>query len=229
MDTLQNRLDIIEDRIDAAVRRAGRSRDEVKLMAVSKTRTRPEVEEAYGLGLRLFGENRVLEAQEKFLGLPSDVELHLIGHLQRNKAKIAAATVGCVQSLDKISTARALEQHCAALDKTMAVYIEINTSGESSKEGITDDQELSSTVEELLSLPHLRIRGLMTMAPFTDDEDAIRASFRTLRRQREHLASRFPAGDFSELSMGMSSDFELAIEEGSTLIRVGTQLFGARR
>ena len=233
MNTLEGRIDRIKEQMTAAARRAGRPVEEIKLMAVSKTRSREEVEAAYARGLRLFGENRVLEAKEKFQGLLGgalgDAELHLIGHLQRNKAKAAAASVDCVQSIDKISTARSLEQQCAALGKDLSIFLEINTSGESSKEGVKGEETLFPLVEEILSLSHLQLKGLMTMAPFTDDGEAIRRSFRSLRSRRDTLSARFPHGDFSELSMGMSSDFELAIEEGSTLIRIGTGLFGARR
>jgi hypothetical protein len=228
MESFTHRLNQIQERIDAAVRRSGRSPGAVKLMAVSKTRSRLEVEEAYRLGLRLFGENRVQEGAEKFDGMPEDTELHLIGHLQRNKAKAAAAAVTCVQSIDKLETAAALERYCADLDKTMKILLEVNTSGETSKEGVTNHAQLIPLIEAILEMPHLKISGLMTMAPFTDDQTAVRASFSALRKLQEHLVQDFPGTDFSELSMGMSSDFELAIEEGSTLVRVGTSLFGPR-
>jgi len=229
MEDFAQRLAQIQERIEAAERRSGRSPGAVKLMAVSKTRSRQEVEEAYRLGLRLFGENRVQEAAEKFDAMPADTELHLIGHLQRNKAKTAAASVVCVQSIDKFETAAALEKHCAELDRTMKILLEVNTSGEVSKEGVTNQAQLIPLIEAVLDMTHLKISGLMTMAPFTDDQTAVRASFSALRKLQEHLVKVFPETDFSELSMGMSSDFELAIEEGSTLVRVGTSLFGPRK
>ena len=219
----------IRERIEAAARNAGRNPEEVRLMAVSKTRSREEILEAYRQGMRLFGENRVQEMKEKFTDMPEDLELHLIGHLQRNKAAAAAGMAVCIHSLDKWETLTALDKACRALGKKMDVLLEINTSGEESKNGFTDNVCFFETVEKSLELEMITVTGLMTMAPFTDDRNAVRRSFRALRELRDRTLVRFPEMNLPVLSMGMSGDFETAVEEGSTLVRVGTMLFGERR
>jgi hypothetical protein len=181
-------------------------------------------------GLTLFGENRVQEAREKYQSPADDpeLELHLIGHLQRNKAKIAASLFRCVQSIDKLETAEALNRHCAELGRRMEVLLELNTSGEQTKFGFADAEQLWRTCEDISRLDSLRIRGVMTVGPFTADQDRMRRSFASLRECRDGLRSRYPELSLDILSMGMSADFEIAIEEGATLIRLGTVLFGPR-
>lgn len=198
-------------------------------MAVTKLKTADVVEEAYKAGLRLFGENRVQEAAEKFTGFHSDAELHIIGHLQTNKVKKAVEIASCVQSIDKLKTALELEKRCAAAGRVMDIYLEYNTSGEESKSGYRSRDAMYKDIEELSPLAHLRIRGLMTIGPFTDDEERIRGAFRELRGLFEGVKRTYPDLPLSELSMGMTSDFEIAVEEGSTLVRIGTALFGSRR
>ena len=224
---IRSNLEDIRCRIDEAAGRAGRSGADISLMAVSKTKPVEDIRAAYDAGQRLFGENRILEAEEKFEQLPEDAEMHMIGHLQRNKAAAAARAASCVQSIDKLSTASELNKKASALGKTLDFLIEINTSEEASKSGYRGIDGLRADIEKYLDFSNLRLRGLMTMAPFTDDEDAIRRSFRTLAGYFDEI-NRETGGMLDTLSMGMSSDFEIAIEEGSTLVRVGTAIFGSR-
>ncbi len=221
-------LEQIRQRMDEAARRAGRSPESVRLMAVTKTQPRVVVEAAYRVGLRLFGENRILEAEEKFRGLPGDCELHMIGHLQRNKAKLAAELVTCVQSIDKSETARALDARLLAIGRRMAIFLELNTSGEASKSGFASPEALRAALPEISVISSLEIRGLMTIAPLTEDAGAVRRAFRALASLLEELKAAHPELPLAELSMGMSGDFEIAIEEGATLVRIGTALFGER-
>lgn len=195
-------------------------------MAVTKGFPRELVAESLAAGVSLFGENRVQEAERKFAELSGRCEVHLIGHLQTNKARAAAGLFSCVQSIDSLHTAEALHARCAECDRSMDVLLELNTSGEESKSGFRGRNELLSCLDALGNLPRLRPRGLMTVGPLTDDPGKIRASFSRLRLLFEEISSLSPI--FDTISMGMSADFELAIEEGSTLVRVGTALFGPR-
>jgi PLP dependent protein len=225
--TLASALEEVRGRIDAAARRAGRDSSTVRLMAVTKGFPREVVGEASSLGLTLFGENRVQEAEEKFLDPPGPLELHLIGHLQRNKARAASGLFACVQSVDKVETAVALDVRCEERDRIMEVLLELNTSGEESKSGFRSRDELLAALEAISRLAHLRVRGLMTVGPLTENQGQVRSAFASLRTLFEELRSRGLSG-FDTLSMGMSGDFEIAIEEGSTLVRIGTALFGKR-
>jgi pyridoxal phosphate enzyme (YggS family) len=203
-------------------------------MGVSKFHGPDAVEAAWAAGLRLFGENRVQEAAEKFTGFAGrheGAEVHMIGVLQRNKAKTAAALFDCVQSVDRDSIIQELGKAAAGRAEALDILLELHT-GEESKSGFPDVEALLRGAELALSYPQLRIRGLMTMAPFTGDEGAVRDSFRRLVRARDTLESRFLPDSrcsWDCLSMGMSGDFEIAIEEGSTLLRIGTALFGDRQ
>ncbi len=200
-------------------------------MAVTKNFSLAEVEAAYSAGLRLFGENRVQEAEAKYGAAPPSLpplSLHLIGHLQRNKARKAAELFAGVDSIDKVDTAQALEATCATAGRTLEVLLEMNTSGEPTKFGFASEEELLAAVEPILALPHLRLRGLMTVGPLTEDQGEVRAAFRRLARLFERLRQRYAGQPLEVLSMGMSGDFETAVEEGSTLVRLGTALFGPR-
>lgn len=229
MAAVRDNIDALKERVRTAAERSGRTPDAVRVMAVTKTQPRELVEQAYEAGIRLFGENRIGEAQEKYAGFHDDAELHMIGHLQRNKVKQALGLVACVQSVDKVETAAALERRCAATSRELDILLEMNTSGEGSKEGFRSEEELYGALEEILPMGHLHLRGLMTVAAFTDEEALLRRSFRSLAELRESVQRRFSLASFSELSMGMSHDFEIAVEEGATLIRVGSLLFGARQ
>ena len=224
MQTFAERLEAVRSRMAGACARAGRSLDSVQLLAVTKTRPDGELLQGYNLGLRTFGENRVAEAVGKQSRLPEDIEWHMIGHLQSNKAKDSLG-FSWLHSLDTIDTAQALEKVFSRAGKTLNVLFEANTGGEDSKAGLRDLEGLFRLVRAVVPLPHLKIRGLMTMAPFTPDESVVRPCFVRLRSWAESLSQAFPDQDWSTLSMGMTNDFEWAIEEGSTLVRVGTALF----
>ena len=223
---LRRRLQQTRVRVAAAAARAGRNADDVRIMAVTKTRPRATLEAALAAGLDLIGENRVQEAAAKLDPPLPHAEVHLIGHLQRNKARHAARLFHAVQSIDKLATAQALQHALEATGGTMDVLLELNTSGEPAKHGFSNATELRRALEEVAALDRLRVRGLMTMAVWSADAGAVRGCFRTLRRLFEELAPARPA--FDTLSMGMSGDFEIAVEEGATLVRLGTVLFGAR-
>ncbi|MDR0998190.1 MAG: YggS family pyridoxal phosphate-dependent enzyme [Treponema sp.] len=223
-------LERLEERIHGACARSGRAREELTLLGVSKFHSREEVEEAWGKGIRFFGESRVREGAEKFSGFRESrpgTEIHMIGSLQSNKARAAVSLFDCVQSLDRDSIIRELGKYAVSREKPLRVLLELHT-GEESKKGFSGEESLFRAAETVLSFPGLRIAGLMTMAPFTGLEEGLRSSFRAVVKARSKLESRFPGSDWSCLSMGMSNDFETAIEEGSTLIRIGTLLFGER-
>jgi pyridoxal phosphate enzyme (YggS family) len=222
----------VRSRIATATRRAGRQPEEVVLMAVSKTHPAERIRAAYAGGIRVFGENRVQEfaaKAESLLGLP-DAEWHMIGHLQSNKASKAAELFGAVDSLDSVKLADRLNAAAENENKKIPVLIEMNVGGEKSKSGVAPE---SLDVEDLLlAAPRfgaLEFRGLMTVPPFSDDADGARPYFRRLREIRDTIARRkLPGISMDVLSMGMSHDFEVAIEEGSTCVRVGTAIFGER-
>ena len=218
----------VQDRISAAALRAGRDPSRIRLMAVTKGFPQQVVLDARAAGLSLFGENRVQEAEQKYLDQAAGLELHLIGHLQRNKARAASGLFACVQSIDKVETAGALDARCEERGRTMDVLLELNTSGEPTKSGFLSRQDLRDGLEVIGKLAHLRVRGLMTVGPRSDDVQKIRSSFAALRSVFEEIRAGGGLPFFDTLSMGMSSDFEIAIEEGATLVRVGTALFGHR-
>jgi pyridoxal phosphate enzyme (YggS family) len=224
-------LEAVGAALARAAERSGRDPRAVSLMAVTKTFPLAEVQAACAAGLRLFGENRVQEAEAKYgpgrAGLPP-LSLHLIGHLQRNKARKAAELFEAVDSIDKLETAQALEAACAAAGRTLDILLEMNTSGEASKFGFAGEEDLLAAVEPVLGLPHLRLRGLMTVGPLTAEREEVRAAFRRLARLFERLRAGYPGQPLEVLSMGMSGDYEIAVEEGSTLVRLGTALFGLR-
>lgn len=215
-----------------APRRVGRDPDSVTLMAVSKTMPAELVRQAYAAGIRVFGENRVQEFGEKAPALADlkDAEWHLIGHLQSNKAKKAAELFHAVDSVDSVRLAERLNQSAEQAGKELSVLIEIKVGEEESKAGIPmDSPELEDLLQAAPQLGHLQIRGLMTVPPFTEDPEGARPYFRLLRDLRDTIAARkLPGIAMDVLSMGMSHDFEIAIEEGSTCVRVGTAIFGAR-
>jgi pyridoxal phosphate enzyme (YggS family) len=230
MAVLKGNLDRIEAQIAAACQEAGRPQGEVALIAVSKMHPASAIVAAAGLGVRLFGENRVQEFQEKsaLLSLPS-AEFHLIGHLQSNKAARAAELFSSVDTLDSVSLAERLDQAALRAGRRLGVLIEIKLSPEESKAGLDpESDELGVLLERLPDLRGLELRGLMMVPPFLEDLPAVRPYFRGLRVLRDRLAAAHPRLSFGELSMGMSHDFPVAIAEGATQVRIGTALFGAR-
>lgn len=228
--TVGDALKDLYERIDRVCRRLGRSPGEVRLMGVSKFHGGEALEEAWQGGLRLFGESRVQEAEGKFPGFIRShpgTELHLIGSLQRNKARRAAALFDCIQSVDRNELIAELGAAASGRERPLRILLELHT-GEASKTGYPGPEALFLAAETALGFPNLSLGGLMTIAPYTEDPQALRASFRALVSARDQLGRRFPEADWSCLSMGMSGDFEIALEEGSTLLRIGTALFGER-
>ena len=231
MDIGSNLTAILE-RIARAAERAQRDADLIRLMAVSKTFPTEAIIEAYAVGQRLFGESKVQEFADKAGALTGleGAEFHMIGHLQSNKAAKAVELFHAVDSLDSAKLAARLNAAAEAAGKILSVLIEINIGGEEAKSGVAPDSaELSEILNGASDWRHLRIRGLMTVPPYTDDPEGARPYFRKLRELRDQLAARNLAGvSLEELSMGMSHDFEVAIEEGSTCVRIGTAIFGER-
>lgn len=229
---IADQLTILKERIAAAARRAGRNPGEIALMAVSKTVSAAAILEAYEAGQRLFGENRVQEFADKYpkLAVLKDAEFHMIGHLQSNKAAKAAEIFHAVDSIDSTKLAQRLNDAAQKLNKTLDVLIEINVGGEDVKSGLAPDSpEIDSILSHSREWEHMRIRGLMTVPPYTEDPEGARPYFRKLRELRDRLAARnWPSVSLDVLSMGMSHDFEVAIEEGSTCLRIGTAIFGER-
>lgn len=237
MSALAENLARLEEAIAQACRRAGRPRAEVELMAVSKTYPAATVAEAAALGLALFGENRVQEFAAKAAELEAvrgskaaaPVKVHLIGHLQSNKALRAVELFDAVDSLDSLRLAERLNEAAGKCAKPLPVLIEVKLSTEETKAGLDPESpEAAQLLERLPDLVHLRLRGLMTIAPWGVPEAETRACFRSLRQWRDRWAAACPRLELGVLSMGMSGDFALAIEEGATRIRVGTALFGKR-
>jgi pyridoxal phosphate enzyme (YggS family) len=222
----------VRERIAEAAQRAGRDASEISLMAVSKTQPAEYIREAYDAGVRLFGENRVQEFAGKAEALRdlAGAEWRMIGHLQTNKAVKAAELFTGVDSVDSLRLAERLNVSARGLGKKLAVLIEINVGGEAAKSGIAaESEELQELLEGAAALEHLQFRGLMTVPPFTEDPQQARPYFRKLRELRDQIAARaLPGVRMQELSMGMSHDFEVAIAEGSTCVRVGTAIFGER-
>jgi PLP dependent protein len=222
----------VRARIAAAAARVRRKPEDITLMAVSKTVEPERIHEAYEAGLRVFGENRVQEFEKKAAVLADlkEAEWHLIGHLQSNKAKKATELFSAVDSIDSLHLAEKLNQAAGQAGKTLHVLIELKVGEEASKAGIpAGSPELDSLLNGMARLDRLQVRGLMTVPPFTDDPEGARMYFRLLRDVRDRIAARsLPRIEMDVLSMGMSHDFEVAIEEGSTCVRVGTAIFGAR-
>jgi PLP dependent protein len=241
--SLSENLAHVEAQIEAACRRSGRARSEIALMAVTKTRPASAILEAAALGITLFGENRVQEYQGKYAELfqnaPSQItdddgkfarkaQVHFIGHLQSNKAARAVELFAAIDSLDTLHLAERLHEAAIALGRRLPVLVEIKVSSEEAKAGLhPDSPELRDLLERLPELTALELRGLMTVPPACEDPEAVRPYFISLRTLRDQLAAAYPRLSFPELSMGMSHDYPIAIEEGATQIRLGTALFGS--
>jgi pyridoxal phosphate enzyme (YggS family) len=223
--TIKENLELVEQRICAACEKAGRKRDEVKLVAVSKTKPAEAVIEAAGAGQILFGENKVQEAQAKIPLCPGKLQWHLIGHLQSNKARVAASGIfRMIHSVDSEKLLRLLDEYAAV---PLPVLIQVNVSGEGSKDGCSPD-EAAALIEAANRCSKVEVHGLMTIPPFTPDPGKARVHFSNLRKLRDRL-QRETGTPLPELSMGMSNDFEIAIEEGSTFVRIGSSIFGERK
>lgn len=219
-------LDRIRNEIADACAHARREPSTVALMAVSKMHPAEAILEAYAAGQRLFGENRVQEWQTKMQAITAGgIEVHLIGPLQNNKTNKAAEIFDAVDTLDSFKTAERLSRAAAALNKTIPVLIEVKLSHEETKHGV-DPEELAGLIEQIATLDHLVVRGLMTVPPWSEDAETARPYFQRLRLLRDELQPKHPT--LTELSMGMTNDFRVAIEEGSTTVRIGTAIFGKR-
>jgi pyridoxal phosphate enzyme (YggS family) len=222
---LAERLELVTRRVAHAAEAAGRDASAVTIVGVTKTVGREAVDEAYRLGMRVFGENRVQDAAAKFeTPLPADAQLHMIGTLQSNKAKIAARLFDVIQSVDRATIVQALAKQAETLDKPIDVLLEINVAGEEQKAGCPLG-EAGSLLKLVLAQPGLKPIGLMTMAPLVDDQETVRPVFRGLRELGEELQDQFGVA-LPILSMGMSNDFEAAIAEGATHVRIGRAIFG---
>ncbi len=226
--SVKERFLALKERIEQACLRVGRRPDEVAILGASKMQPPEKIREAFSAGLRLIGENYVQEAQRKKEAL-SDLPLtwHLIGPLQTNKARHAVKLFDLVETVDREVVARELAKRAARIGRTLPVFIEVNVGGEESKAGVAPEG-LFALAELVLSLESLKLCGLMTIPPYREDPEEVRPFFRRLYELFEDLKRRFPEAPLKELSMGMSHDFEVAIEEGATIVRVGTALFGPR-
>jgi len=226
MSGVRENLLRVTERIEKATRRAGRSPGEIKLVAVSKTVDAGRIREAIEAGVSILGENYVQEAQKKIEEIGKPVSWHFIGHLQSNKAKVAVRLFDAVHCVDSLPLAEDLNRRAQQADRKMPVMIEVNLSGETTKFG-TEEEKVMTLAQAILKLDHLSLDGLMTMPPYFDDPGMSRPYFVQLRALKERLAAGgIPLKD---LSMGMSNDFEVAIEEGATYVRVGTAIFGERK
>lgn len=225
---LQEQLQEVENEISQACIRAGRKREDVTLIAVSKTKPVETLQEAYDLGVRVFGENKVQELTEKYEALPKDIEWHMIGHLQTNKVKYIIDKVALIHSVDSLKLAETIEKEAAKRNLTVRILIEVNVAEEESKFGIKTE-EVVPFIEKIAGFQHIRVCGLMTIAPFVDDPEKNRRIFKILHKLSVDItAKNIDNVNVSVLSMGMTNDYVVAVEEGATMIRVGTGIFGVR-
>lgn len=230
VEDFQRNLLAVRARIDAACQRVGRDPAGVRLLPVSKTMSEAALRMAYAAGCRELGENKVQEATRKQAAMAdlADLRWSIIGHLQTNKARWVAQHAAEFQALDSLRVAQVLDRHLQAAGRQLDVFVQVNTSGEASKYGVTPD-DAAAFIQQLDSCPALRVRGLMTLAMLSPDHVQVRACFVLLRRLRDQLRRHVPASvSLDELSMGMSGDYEIAVEEGATVVRVGQAIFGAR-
>lgn len=228
MNQISLNLAEIKRLIQEAALNAGRNPAEVRLVAVTKTVTLERLHETVAAGQTLFGENYVQEAKRKIAALGTGLTWHFIGNLQSNKAKVAVELFDLIQSVDRLRLAQALNQAAARLGKVQNILIQVNLAGEESKSGITPEAA-QDLLGEISKMPNLKVLGLMTMPPWLPDPEEVRPYFRALRELRDRLRRlKLVDGDLPELSMGMTGDFGVAVEEGATLVRIGTAIFGQR-
>ena len=221
-------LDIIEKNILTACAKSGRNRDEITLIAVSKTKPVPMLEEVYSTGIRDFGENKVQELSDKFEILPKDIKWHMIGHLQTNKVKYLMDKAYLIHSVDSLKLAKEIEKQAEKANRIVDILIEVNIAEEDSKFGLAKEEVLA-LIKEISLFPHIRIKGLMTIAPYVENPEDNRLYFRQIKQLSVDIDSQnIDNVSMNILSMGMSGDYMVAIEEGATMIRVGTSIFGER-
>jgi pyridoxal phosphate enzyme (YggS family) len=227
-DHLAANLARVRAAIAAAAQRASRDPQDITLVAVSKTHPVELVKIAYNLGVTDFGENRVQEALPKITDFhPQDMRWHMIGHLQSNKAGKVVSSFDCVQSVDSLHLAQMLQRHTAEQNRRLPILLEVNVAGEESKSGLMPD-ETATVAHQIATLSHLEIQGLMTVAPQVSELEQVRPVFRTLRTLRDRLQYEIPTCSWHHLSMGMTDDYSVAIEEGATIVRIGRAIFGER-
>ena len=225
---LADNLQQVHANIEKACALSRRKPDEVTLVAVSKTKPVSMLQEAYDAGARVFGENKVQEIMDKYDQLPSDIKWHMIGHLQRNKVKYIIDKVAMIHSVDSLRLAQTIEQEAAKKDIVMPVLLEVNVAEEESKFGLKVDEVLP-LLQEISEFSHIQVKGLMTIAPFVENPEENREVFRTLKKLSVDISAKnINNVTMSVLSMGMTGDYEVAVQEGSTMVRVGTGIFGER-
>jgi pyridoxal phosphate enzyme (YggS family) len=228
MSSIADNVKDLNERIEGACARVSRPPEEITLVGVTKTVEPARIQQAVDAGITVLGENRIQEAETKIDAVTGPITWHMVGHLQRNKVKKAVAMFDMVQSVDSVELAREIDKRCGQADKVIDALVEVNTSGEETKYGVTPEKAVD-LVGEITHLMNINVKGLMTIGTFTDDEGLVRDCFKTLRELAERIRSAgIPRVEMKYLSMGMTSDYELAIEEGSNMIRIGTALFGAR-
>lgn len=225
---LKEQLEQVNQNIQEACDKAKRDRNEVTLIAVSKTKPIEVLQDAYDLGVRVFGENKVQELVDKYEALPKDIEWHMIGHLQTNKVKYIIDKVAMIHSVDSIKLAETIEKEAAKKDCIANILVEVNVAEEDSKFGLKVE-EVIPFIEKISTFPHIRVKGLMTIAPFVENAEENRDIFAKLHKLSVDInAKNIDNTSMSVLSMGMTNDYEVAVEEGATMVRVGTGIFGAR-
>lgn len=226
---LKENLEEVEEKIAKACEHAGRAREEVTLIAVSKTKPVEMLQEIYDEGIRDFGENKVQELTEKYEVMPKDMKWHMIGHLQRNKVKYIVDKVTLIHSVDSLRLAETISREAEKKGVTVPILIEVNIAGEETKFGLSSKEEVISLTEQIAALPNLSVKGLMTVAPPAEDPEENRPFFREIRQLSVDITNKNIDNVSMEiLSMGMTNDYTVAIEEGATMVRVGTGIFGAR-
>lgn len=226
---LKENLEEVEEKIAKACERAGRAREEVTMIAVSKTKPVEMLQEIYDEGIRDFGENKVQELTEKYEVMPKDMKWHMIGHLQRNKVKYIVDKVTLIHSVDSLRLAETISREAEKKGVTVPILIEVNIAGEETKFGLSSKEEVISLTEQIAALPNLSVKGLMTVAPPVKDPEENRPFFREIRQLSVDITNKNIDNVSMEiLSMGMTNDYTVAIEEGATMVRVGTGIFGAR-
>lgn len=217
----------VRRRIQEAAERAGRSAGEIQLVAVTKTVEVDKIKQIIGQGVKVLGENRVQEMLSKMPQLPGDIQWHMIGHLQRNKVKYIVGRVSMIQSLDRWSLAEEIQKRAEKKDVAVPVLVQVNLAGEDTKFGLAGNEVLDF-LTDVARLDKIRVKGLMTIAPYVQDPEEVRPVFREMRHLADNLRGKIPGVSMDYLSMGMTNDFEVAIEEGANMVRIGSALFGPR-
>lgn len=226
---IKENLELVEKNIEAACKKSGRARSEVTLVAVSKTKPISMIEEAMEYGIRVFGENKVQELDKKEELLPDSIDWHMIGHLQRNKVKYIAGKTALIHSVDSLRLAEQIEKEFAKKDKIADILIEVNVAKEDTKFGVLPEDTLD-LIKQIAPFPHIHVKGLMTIAPYVRNPEENRVHFRDLRKLLVDINGKnIDNINMSDLSMGMTGDYMIAIEEGATYVRVGTGIFGERQ